>query len=195
MKYLIMSDLHGGAVQVEKALSFYKYFACDAIILLGDLLNHGPRNRLPNSYNPPSVCTVLNKYANEIIAIRGNCDSEVDSMMFNFPCNAPYYILFLNTEEGIKKLFFTHGHLFDFNDPKSLEKIGLKCGDIVISGHTHIAGIFDLPGGILNINPGSTTIPKGKTKPGFAILDENAITLYDLEAQVVACHEFKSNLT
>ena len=190
MKFLIMSDLHGGAKEAEIILDNFNKLACDAIILLGDLLNHGPRNNIPKTYNPSELATLLNQYSDKIIAIRGNCDSEVDSMLFNFPCNAPYSYIFAKKDNKVQKIFLTHGHLFDIDDLNVVKKIGLKKGDIVLSGHTHIQGIFKLDTGVININPGSTTIAKGGTKKGFAIMDDTGVFLYDIDANLIGSHLF-----
>ena len=183
MRYLILSDIHGGAEEASQALVFLKKFACDYIILLGDLLNHGPRNKVPSDYAPSEVANLLNIYKDKIISIRGNCDSEVDSMMFSFPCNSPYGYIFLENEHKKYRIFLTHGHLHDFKTVEGIAKIGLQQGDIVLSGHTHVAGIFHLDNGIININPGSTTIPKGGTQAGFAVADNDQISLFNLNGE------------
>lgn len=185
MKYMVLSDIHGGTQELVKALDFYKRFACDVLILLGDLLNHGPRNRLPDSYEPQKVAALLNEYRHNIIAVRGNCDSEVDSMLFDFPINAPYQQLFLKTKIGIQKIFLTHGHIYKIKEIDEISHIGLVKNDIVLSGHTHISGIFRLDNGIVNINPGSLTLAKGGTVKGFAILDDVSICLYGLDGCVI----------
>lgn len=194
MRYLVISDLHGGSDEVEKALTYKQKYDCDYVVLLGDLLNHGPRNKVPESYQPPKVAQMLNAIKDEIISVRGNCDSEVDSMMFSFPCNGPYgYILVEGANSakkngrGVQRIFLTHGHLHkieadNIEEAEALrDKIGLKVNDIVLSGHTHVAGVFKKPNGLININPGSTTLPKGGTKAGFALILEDRIELRALE--------------
>lgn len=181
MKYLVISDVHGGCEELKQALSYYESYQCDYIILLGDLLNHGPRNRIPDTYDPMAVGEILNKYKDRIISVRGNCDSEVDSMVFSFPCNAAYGYILLQTDKGVKKVFLTHGHLHKIETKEQIEKIGLRQGDIVLSGHTHVSGIFVKESGVININPGSISLPKGGTKAGFATVDENEIVLYSLD--------------
>lgn len=196
MRYLVLSDIHGGATEAKQALGFFERYNCDLIVLLGDLLNHGPRNIVPQSYNPPRVAELLNQYRSKIISIRGNCDSEVDGMMFKFPCNAPYGYVHVPTQDKLQKIFLTHGHLhlIENSDPtKALEcmdKLGLSAGDIVLSGHTHVSGIFKLSNGLININPGSTTIPKGGTAAGFGLILEDRIELRSLEDQLLATHYF-----
>ncbi len=216
MRYLVLSDIHGGSAELERALTYFDQYQCDYIVLLGDLLNHGPRNRVPDSYQPPKVAEMLNAYSTKIISVRGNCDSEVDSMMFNFPCNAPYgYIIVSQPDEvaaasaaanaaaqGVpqrtktQRIFLTHGHLHKIDSPDGSgmnelrDKLGLHENDIVLSGHTHVAGIFLKPSGLVNINPGSTTIPKGGTKAGFALILEDHIELRDLDNNLVARYDF-----
>lgn len=221
MRYLVLSDIHGGSSELKQALTYFEEYKCDYIVLLGDLLNHGPRNRVPESYQPPLTADLLNAYSTKIISIRGNCDSEVDSMMFNFPCNAPYgYILVSqpNAEgegEGTatangatdahqeslvrtktQRIFLTHGHLHKIDSPDGSgmnelrDKLGLHENDIVLSGHTHVAGIFMKSNGLVNINPGSTTLPKGGTKAGFALILEDRIELRDLENNLVDSYAF-----
>lgn len=234
MRYLVLSDIHGGSSELEQALAYFEDYKCDYIVLLGDLLNHGPRNRVPASYQPPKTADLLNAYSTRIISIRGNCDSEVDSMMFNFPCNAPYgYILvsqpnaeqegdgeevvdgvgndsFANEAIDVaardhnmpimrtktQRIFLTHGHLHKIDSPDGSgmnelrDKLGLRENDIVLSGHTHVAGIFMKPNGLVNINPGSTTIPKGGTKAGFALILEDHIELRSLDNQLVDSYAY-----
>ena len=189
MCYLVLSDIHGGAEETALALEFYKKFSCDAIVLLGDLLNHGPRNKIPGSYAPMEVTTLLDLYKDKIVAVRGNCDGEVDGMMFSFPCNAPYGYLFIEKDGKIRRIFYTHGHLYDFKTEDGIKKLGLKRGDIVLSGHTHISGVFEYANGIININPGSISIPKGGTAAGFGVIDNDQISLYELNGTKIK--EFK----
>ena len=105
MRYLVLSDIHGGSEELKQTLRFFQIFNCDFLILLGDLLNHGPRNKLPASYDPMNVGNLLNQFKEKIISIRGNCDSEVDGMVFDFPCNAAYGYLVVSTSKRIKKIF------------------------------------------------------------------------------------------
>ena len=215
MRYLVMSDIHGGAAEVERGLQYFDKYQCDFIVLLGDLLNHGPRNKVPDTYQPPRVAEVLNAVASKIISVRGNCDSEVDGMMFSFPCNAPYGYLTIADPQApalqasalqsqaqasrltkSQRIFLTHGHLHPVKGNAEMsavaqrDKLGLKEGDIVLSGHTHVSGIFPLENGLININPGSTTLPKGGTKAGFALILEDHIELRDMDDGLVARYDF-----
>ena len=190
MRYLVLSDIHGGIAELQQALSFREELECDAVILLGDLLNHGPRNGIPASYQPPEVINCLNQLSDQIISVRGNCDGEVDGMMFDFPCNAPYGSVLMKVKGRIIRIFLTHGHLHPCRTVEQQRKLGLKDGDVVLSGHTHISGIFPLEGGVVNINPGSTTLPKGGTLAGFATLSEDGVFLYTLTGQNFAAYRF-----
>lgn len=190
MRYLVLSDIHGGSEELKQALRFFQIFNCDFLILLGDLLNHGPRNKLPASYDPMNVGNLLNQFKEKIISIRGNCDSEVDGMVFDFPCNAAYGYLVVSTSKGIKKIFLTHGHLHKIETKEQISRLGLNEGDIVLSGHTHVSGIFFKESGIININPGSISIPKGGTQKGFALISENAIELYDLDGNLLNSYKY-----
>lgn len=190
MRYLVLSDIHGGSEELKLALRFFQIFNCDFLILLGDLLNHGPRNKLPASYDPMNVGNLLNQFKEKIISIRGNCDSEVDGMVFDFPCNAAYGYLVVSTSKGIKKIFLTHGHLHKIETKEQISKLGLNEGDIVLSGHTHVSGIFFKESGVININPGSISIPKGGTQKGFALISENAIELYNLDGNLFNSYIF-----
>jgi len=190
MRYLVLSDIHGGALELKQALGFFEKFKCSYIVLLGDLLNHGPRNKLPKTYDPMIVGNILNEYKDKIIAIRGNCDSEVDSMVFDFPCNAPYGYIIYGQDRNTRKIFLTHGHLHKIDTKEQISKLGLKSGDIVLSGHTHVSGIFKKDSGVININPGSVTIPKGGTKKGFGLISENEIALYDLDGLLLDSYSF-----
>lgn len=192
MRYLVLSDIHGGSEELTQALSFFESFKCDAIVLLGDLLNHGPRNCVPKSYAPPHVADLLNTHKEHIIAVRGNCDSEVDSMVFSFPCNAPYGWLYCETKQGLCRIFLTHGHLHKIETCEDLSLLGLTPHDLVLSGHTHVSGIFEHKSGIKSLNPGSTTIPKGGTENGFALIDEEGVKLFNLEGKLLNKLDFSS---
>lgn len=181
MKYLVLSDIHGGAAELSKALEYFDKFECDYLILLGDLLNHGPRNTVPDSYDPMKVAALLNSYSDRIIAVRGNCDSEVDSMVMDFPCNAPYAYLHFKKGQKYVKIMLTHGHLYSYDTAEQAKKIGLKQGDLVISGHTHISGVFLKESGVININPGSVTLPKGNGIASFALIEEEAVKIISLD--------------
>ena len=129
MKLLIASDIHGDIDSAKQIISIFKNEGCDKLLLLGDILYHGPRNDLPLGYDPKSVITLLNENRNIILAVRGNCDTEVDQMVLDFPILSDYCCLYL---DGLT-VFATHGHKFNATTPPPLTK-----GDILLNGHTHI---------------------------------------------------------
>lgn len=150
MKLLVASDIHGSARWCRLLMDRIDAECPDKIILLGDLLYHGPRNPLPDEYAPKEVAAMLNGIAEHVVAVRGNCDSEVDQMMLDFPCLGDYALIL---DEG-QTLFATHGHVFGPENTPPLPQ-----GAIVLSGHTHVK-TNDEKGGILFANPGSTSLPK-----------------------------------
>lgn len=162
MKIAFISDVHGVPSTLEAALKKADELGAEKIALLGDLLYHGPRNGVPNFYDPVKVAELLNARASQIIAVRGNCDAEVDQMMLKFPIMADYQIL----EAGNETFFLTHGHLF--NEWK-LPPIGI--GTVMVNGHTHIAEKKTLSCGLKLFNPGSVSLPKGGTAKSFGFYD------------------------
>ncbi len=172
MRYLIISDLHGSAEAFQDALEAFEFEHANYIIICGDYLYHGPRNRLPIGYEPKDLAPLLNQHKTKILGVRGNCDCEVDQMLLEFPMMGDYLVVFA---EG-RRLFITHGHLFDEEHLPPLSN-----GDIFISGHTHVPRLTTHDG-ITFVNPGSTTIPKSLSKPGYAIYDGHSIVLKTLVA-------------
>ena len=150
MKLLIASDIHGSAFWCGKLMEVMEEFNPDHLILLGDLLYHGPRNDLPKDYAPKQVIPMLSKHADKIIAVRGNCEAEVDQMVLPFPCMADFSQLITDG----KVLYLTHGH---HHSPDNLPP--LKEGSIFLSGHTHVK-LDEVRKGIRCLNPGSVSIPK-----------------------------------
>lgn len=175
MKYMFASDIHGSAYYCQKMLEEYRRSGAERLILLGDLLYHGPRNDLPKEYAPKQVIAMLNEYKNEIIAVRGNCEAEVDQMVLEFPVMADYAILVLN---GLT-FFATHGHLFNQDQMPPMKK-----GDILVHGHTHLLKAEQVNGHYI-LNPGSTSIPKGGNPATYAILDEQDFKIYDFDGNLV----------
>ena len=150
MKILFASDIHGSASAAEMVLSRFESEKCDRMILLGDLLYHGPRNDLPREYAPKQVIPMLAPWADKILCVRGNCEAEVDQMVLNFPCLAEYSVLMADG----KSFYLTHGH---HANPQNLP--ALKEGSVFLYGHTHVK--FDqVVDGIRCLNPGSVSIPK-----------------------------------
>lgn len=175
MKYFICSDIHGSETALKKILEQYKMHNADYLILLGDILYHGPRNPLPEGHNPKGVVELLNPLADKIIACRGNCDAEVDQMLLSFPVLADYSFI---VDNGIK-IFCTHGHIYN---PDKLPKLS---GQIFLYGHTHIQEMHKNENGLLICNPGSISLPKGGTPAGYAIYENKKISLYDLQGNII----------
>lgn len=176
MKFLIASDIHGSATWCRKFIDAIHAEKPDKIILLGDILYHGPRNDLPNGYDPKEVITLLNPLADRILAVRGNCDAEVDQMVLDFPCMADYALV----EADGHVLYLSHGHLpgKSPDDPPTLAP-----GSAFLSGHTH-AKTLDERDGVLFVNPGSTSIPKDGS-PSYAVYEHGTFTLKDLDGNTL----------
>lgn len=157
MKLMFISDIHGSLSATEHALSLFERSGSHWLILLGDVLNHGPRNPLPDRYDPPAVAERLNGYASRIIAVRGNCDSEVDQMLLNFPLMASWQQVLLPQ----RRLFLTHCHLYH---PQQLPP--LAAGDVLVYGHTHLPQA-QRQGEHIYFNLGSISLPKGGQRAEF----------------------------
>lgn len=171
MKVFFMSDIHGSFYYLEKAISRFKAEKANYIVILGDELYHGARNDLPEGYNPKKVTKLLNEYSDKIIAVRGNCDSEVDEMVFDFPIMSTYSTILYNN----KRLFLTHGHIYGEENMPKLSK-----GDVLLYGHTHIPVVKEKDG-IFIINPGSISIPKENNPHSYAVLEDNLFEIKDLD--------------
>jgi putative phosphoesterase len=164
MKLFIASDIHGSAYWCEKMLSAYREEKADRLLLLGDILYHGPRNDLPKDYAPKKVIELLSAYKDEILCVRGNCDTEVDQMVLPFPILADYAVL---SVDGVD-IYATHGHKFGADNPPPLKK-----GDILLCGHTHVAADEEKDG-FRYINPGSVSIPKEDTGNGYIVFENGS---------------------
>lgn len=164
MKTIIASDIHGSAFYARKMIQAFRQEQADRLILLGDLLYHGPRNDLPRDYAPKEVISLLNGLKDRIFCVRGNCEAEVDQMVLPFPVLADYALLEWNQH----LVFVTHGHLYNTQNPPPLQP-----GDILLHGHTHIPA--DEPWGRGNRywNPGSVSLPKAGSVHGYMVLDED----------------------
>lgn len=159
MKLLIASDIHGSALYCGQLLDAFDREEADRLLLLGDILYHGPRNDLPDGYAPKEVAAALNARKNRILCVRGNCEAEVDQMMLEFPVMADYALLMA---DGYR-LYATHGHIWH---PDHLPP--LMPGDILLYGHTHVPA-WERRGEILCLNPGSVSIPKQETPRGYLL--------------------------
>lgn len=175
MKYMFASDIHGSAYYCRRLLEEYEKSGADRLILLGDLLYHGPRNDLPKEYAPKEVIAMLNEKKNEIFTVRGNCEAEVDQMVLDFPVLADYAVLMLN---GLT-FFATHGHVFHEDHMPPLKK-----GDILVHGHTHLLKAEQV-GDHYILNPGSVSIPKGGNPATYAVLDEHVFRILDFDGTIV----------
>lgn len=171
MRIVFLSDIHGVPSTLEAALKKADSLGYDKIVLLGDLLYHGPRNGVPSFYDPVKVAEMLNERAESIVAVRGNCDAEVDQMMVKFPIMEDYQIL----DAGNKKFFLTHGHLW--NEYK-IPPIGIA--DILAHGHTHIPELKSLECGLTIFNPGSVSLPKGESTRSIGYYDGEELSHYSI---------------
>lgn len=184
MKFLIASDIHGSAFYCRKLVEAVSKEMPDKILLLGDILYHGPRNALPKEYDPQAVSEMLNTLNRtiKILCVRGNCDSEVDQMMLEFPIMAEYCLLSaLNTRNTL--IFATHGHVFNKDNMPPISS-----GDILLHGHTHVPA-WDEIENCYYLNPGSVSIPKNDSKHSYIILNDEGFIWKDLGGQIY--HEFK----
>ena len=169
MKIAFMSDIHGVPSKLAAALASADALGFDRLVLLGDLLYHGPRNGVPSFYDPEKVAAMLNARKDRIIAVRGNCDAEVDQMMFEFPMMSDYAVL----DAGTEAFFLTHGHLWN---EWSLPPIGM--GTVLVHGHTHVPEQKKLTCGLTIFNPGSVSLPKGGSSCGFGYFDGATLARY-----------------
>lgn len=178
---MIASDIHGSAYYCEKMLSAYKAENADKLLLLGDILYHGPRNDLPRDYAPKKVIEMLNNIKDRILCVRGNCDAEVDQMVLEFPITADYCTLYFKN----RLVFATHGHLFNEEKLPPLKK-----GDILLNGHTHIPKVTEHEEYIY-MNPGSVSIPKENSEHGYMLTDGNIFYWKTLDGKTYNTFELK----
>ena len=175
MKYLFASDIHGSAYYCRKLLDAFREEQAERLVLLGDLLYHGPRNDLPREYASKEVIALLNEHKNKIYAVRGNCEAEVDQMVLEFPVMADYCIL---SVDG-RTFYATHGHIYNQDNLPPLQE-----GDILIHGHTHVLKAQQMDGYIL-LNPGSVSIPKEGNPATYAVLENSIFTIKDFDGNTV----------
>lgn len=175
MKYLFISDIHGSLPRLEEALRFFNDRQCDMLCLLGDVLNYGPRNGLPEGLDSQGIARTLNNMADHIVAIRGNCDSEVDQMLLNFPIMSDYMLL---VDNG-KRLLLTHGHVYN--------KSKLPPGHFhaVLYGHTHLWELTPTDQTVV-CNTGSITFPKGGNPPTMAMYADGVLSVHRLDGMLLA---------
>lgn len=178
MKLMFASDIHGDADCCAQMLERFDSEKADRLFLLGDILYHGPRNDLPGGYAPKEVIKMLNERREKLFCVRGNCDTEVDQMVLNFPIMADYSLLWL---EG-RTVFLTHGHIFNTENPPALNR-----GDILLHGHTHIQ-IIDGSRDYIYMNPGSVSLPKGGNPKTYMICEDGAFTIRTLDGADLNCY-------
>ena len=181
MKWMIASDLHGDADCTAALLERYRASGAERLILLGDLLYHGPRNDLPAGYAPKKVIELLCAVRDELVCVRGNCDTEVDQMVLNFPILADYAYLSL---DGIG-VFATHGHHHNTQTPPPLRR-----GEILLHGHTHILKCEKFGDENYYLNPGSAALPKENNPKTYMVYENRTFTVKDFSGNTVLKKEF-----
>ena len=174
MKWLIASDIHGSSRYCRQLLARCQQEGADRLLLLGDLLYHGPRNDLPPEYAPKEVISLFNERKQNILCVRGNCDTEVDQMVLDFPILADYAVM----EAAGRMIFATHGHHYNENCLPPL-----NAGDILLYGHTHIPACVQRES-ILCLDPGSVSIPKAGSHHGYMTLEDGVFLWKDLEGRI-----------
>ena len=175
MKYMFASDIHGSIYYCKKMLEAYRAEKADRLVLLGDLLYHGPRNDLPKEYAPKDVIALLNEVKEELYVVRGNCDAEVDQMVLQFPIMADYCIIM----DGERTIYASHGHVYNQDNLPPMKK-----GDIFIQGHTHLLAAEKLEDYTF-LNPGSVSIPKGGNIPTYAVLEDGLFSIRGFDGEIV----------
>ena len=175
MKIFVASDIHGSALWCRKMLEAFERENADRLLLLGDILYHGPRNDLPEQYAPKEVFAMLNAMGDRTLAVRGNCEADIDAVVLNFPIVSDCAIL---TQKG-RLIFATHGHVFhkDCLPP-------LRAGDILLHGHTHRPCREQTPEGVWVFNPGSVSLPKEDTPRGYLTIGEEEVLWKTLDGGI-----------
>lgn len=174
MKYMIASDIHGSEKYCRDMLSAFEREGAQRLVLLGDILYHGPRNDLPEGYAPKAVISLLNPLRDKIFCVRGNCDGEVDQMVLSFPITADYGII----DAGERLVYITHGHNYNMKNLPPL------CpGDILLHGHTHIPAWDPFGDGNLYLNPGSVSIPKEGSCRGYMTFSDGCFKWKSLDGE------------
>lgn len=174
MKLVIASDIHGSEHYCRLLLDAFAREEADKLLLLGDILYHGPRNPLPEGYQPQAVAQLLNQHKQKILCVRGNCDSDAEQMLLEFPIQAEYAILSI----GKAMVFATHGHVHNESYLPMLSQ-----GDVLLCGHTHVPALADR-GAYYYINPGSVTLPKENSAHSYLVLEDDTFTLKTLAGEV-----------
>ena len=173
MRLMIASDIHGSAKWCERLLEAWKRERPERLVLLGDLLYHGPRNDLPEGYAPKEVIAMLNEIAPHLLCVRGNCEAEVDQMVLSFPVMADYCVLLV----GGHTVYATHGHVYSEDNPPPLLP-----GDILLCGHTHIPCCYRHEN-FIYANPGSVSIPKQSSPHSYMMMEDGWMTWIALDSR------------
>ena len=182
MKLLIASDIHGDADCCQALLDVFEKEKAEKILILGDILYHGPRNDLPEGYAPKKVIEMLNATSDKLLCVRGNCDTEVDQMVLSFPVLSD--TAFVYDSEAKLTLFMSHGHKYS---PDNLPPLSGRV--IFLYGHTHLLGKTE-GNGIPCINPGSVSLPKGGNKKTYATYENGNIEIKAFDGNVVESYDF-----
>ena len=172
MKWMIASDLHGSLSACRKMLNRFDAEGAERLLLLGDLLYHGPRNDLPDEYDPKGVISLLNARKEDLLCVRGNCDAEVDQMVLEFPILADYAVL----TAGERLIYATHGHIYNLKNLPPLAE-----GDILLHGHTHVPAWTEFGQGNVYLNPGSLSIPKENSPHSYMTLEDGVFRWKDVD--------------
>ena len=174
MKFMIASDIHGSAYYCDKMLEAFRAEGAGRLLLLGDLLYHGPRNDLPKDYAPKEVIKMLNQVKDDVFCVRGNCEAQVDQMVLEFPVMATYAVI--PFKDNI--IFATHGHEFNENSLPPLKR-----GDVLLNGHTHIPK-YTAHESYIYVNPGSVSIPKEGSKNSYMLFEDGRFIWKDVEKRI-----------
>ena len=179
MKLVIASDLHGSLYYAQKLIDRFETEKGDKLVILGDFYYHGPRNVLPQGYDPAKVANILNAYKSKIIAIKGNCDSEVDQTISEFTMEES-----LNIEADGKTITLSHGHKFDINN------MPVYCGDIFLYGHYHVPFVQEKDG-VIVASPGSISLPKQDSKHTYMTIENDIMLIKSLDGEIIIKKELK----
>lgn len=175
MKWIIASDIHGSAHYARKLMEAFDREGADKMLLLGDLLYHGARNDLTMEYDTKAVFSMLNERKDSIMAVRGNCDSEVDQMVIEFPIMADYNVITVDGKNGPVNIYASHGHIY-----KPATPMPLVDGSVLINGHTHVPACVDC-GGFTYMNPGSVSLPRDGSEHSYMIIEDGVCIWKNLE--------------
>ena len=168
MKFLIASDIHGSRLYAQRVAQKFEEEKADKLILLGDIYNHGPRNPLPECYDPLGVAKVLNAMTDKLLVVKGNCDSDVDTLISDFEFVSEAVVI-----DCGKQVFLQHG------DRYSIDHLHKNCGDAFVYGHYH-TGFIQRKGNVLVANCGSVSLPKNDTAHSYIVLENGELILKDV---------------